>query len=92
MPSDGIDLADVVDNTLRRQWKAVFGRPLRELRQNLFAQAQQRRGVGQLAFEPACERRKAGADVADDLGLGKIHLFHRRGRDADVDDRGPLHS
>jgi len=63
----------------------VLGRSLGETSQNALAQTQQCRGVGQLAFEAIGECGKAGADVADDLGLREVDLLHRRRRDADMD-------
>jgi len=84
------DLADIVHDALRRQRKPRLLATFRKPRQNPLAQAEQRSRVGKLALQAVGQRRKAQADVAEDLGLRKIHLLHRRRRRADMDHLRPV--
>src|SRR5207302_4934834 len=79
------DLADVVHDALRRQRKPILRRPLGEVGKDPFPQAQQGLTIGELAFEAIGQASEARADVADDLRLREVYLFHRRRRGADMD-------
>lgn len=84
MPSGGI--------TWRTSWtmrcgerKPVFCRPLGEAGKDAFAQTQQSLAIGELAFQAIGEGGEARTDIADDLRLREVYLFHRRRRGADMD-------
>ena len=59
--------------------------PIGQMRENLLAQRQERRGVLQLTLQPVCQQRKARSDIADHLGMRRKDLLHRRRHIADMD-------
>ena len=66
--------------------KRLLGGAIGDAVQDLLPQRRQRRRCRlELAFEPVGQQRQAGADVADDLGMGEEHLLDIGRGVADMD-------
>ena len=91
MPSVGHDLADVVDDPLRRRreaaprWRDPLIRPGSPRAGRARAEA-----VVELALEPVGQQRQARADVAHHLGMREVDLLDIGRRVADVDHLRPV--
>src|SRR4029453_10331508 len=79
------DLSYVAHDALWRWREPDFVCAVSDTAEDFAAQPGKDRINPQLAFDPVSQQREAGTDIADDLGVRKIHLLDAGGGKADMD-------